>query len=252
MRYRFVGPEAVTLHQAGFSLCVRPGEVVELRSPPDLPEWIALPTRPPSRVGEPRQWWGEGWKTYAPWALFYFGRRFVPWPVFVRPVEILPTSDAPRGRYGETILEIFAETPNAPGIVVVEQDIAAGPEAVSAMDQAIAGDPDSLWALPYRLYPTSTSRTGAIWAHRGGLPQSWEVVSATERCPSELMAFGLGCTYLPRVLLDYMHQHLDAWDYPLLDTTLSRVAHELGVSMRSVDHHEAVHMHWGGERDAGQ
>lgn len=251
MRYQYLGSHPVMLHHDGRVFDVSPGDVIFLTSKPELPDWIELP--PPvsgSLVGEPRNWGGGKLLTRLPWAQFTLGNPKVQWPDFVRVVPIIPQPDAPYGRYGASLIRTFREVPDAPGLVILEQDIAGDPLVVQEMEQAVVSNPDAIWAVPYRLYATSTGRHSPIWAHRGGLPSAWNGMESDYPCPEEPRAVGLGCTYLPKILIEHMAsiEYTPDLDYPVLDTTLSHMATTLGIPMYTTKR-EAVHMHWGNRSD---
>lgn len=171
----------------------------------------------------------------------------VPLPSGIRRVILTPDADAPHGRYGQAILDAWIATPaDATGLVVVEQDIALDPAIVAELTQAVARHPCTIWAVPYRLWPTSTGRPTAIWAHRAddGSP-SGVTVEATAPCPRRCTAVGLGCTYLPGPFLNRVADALAGWTYPMVDTYLSAWAHAHGWPMRTT-RREAIHLHWGG------
>lgn len=177
----------------------------------------------------------------------------VPCPSGVRRVVLTPTPDAPRGRYGAALQDAWADTPaEAVGLVVWEADVAIDPLIVRDLAQAVARQPRTVWAVPYRLWPSSTGRPTAIWAHRvddgAGHPVA---VDATVPCPRRCAAVGLGCTYLPGPLLNRLARDgvLAAGTYPLLDSTVSAYAHQRQWPMRTT-RREAIHLHWGGIVDA--
>lgn len=180
-----------------------------------------------------------------PWVhLVWHTAAVVPLPL--PRVVITPTPSAPQGRYGAALRAAWIATPaDAVGLVVVEQDLAIDPAIIVELRAAVTRQPRTIWAVPYRLWPTSTGRSIAIWAHRAddGSPGG-TTVSADQPCPRRCAAVGLGCTYLPGPLLNRLADRLETWTYPMLDTDLSAWARGHHWPMRTT-RREALHLHWG-------
>lgn len=247
MRVRYHGAEPVLVTVEGGTVAVQPGQSAWLPRCPDGPDWAPLPwPKPPPVV--PRRW-HDGPALAAPWVqVVWHTAQPVPWPRWVRRVVLAPEPGHPHGRYGETLWRLVTtDYADAPGLVVVEQDLAGDWRHVTALDAFIRRRPGWVGAVPYRLWTTSTGRGEPIWAHRVAGPDgSWQPVAAIQRCPRRLAAFGLGLTYLPRALLEAIPEWDGPWAYPLTDTTLSHLAQAAGVPARAVGP-EAVHLHWGRE-----
>lgn len=146
--------------------------------------------------------------------------------------------------YGECVRTAWLESRSLNGIVCLEHDIAVSRECWRELADMLIRYPQDVAAVPYLLYPRSTGREAAAWAHRSSVTDGqYLFVPATAPPPSHPSAFGLGCTYLPARLLDAMPADLGQWDYPVLDTRLSDLARELSIPCRCTPT-PAIHLHY--------
>lgn len=146
--------------------------------------------------------------------------------------------------YGDCVRSAWLESRSLAGIVCLEHDVAVSRESWLELGAAIKAWPLEVIAVPYLLYPRSTGRGTAAWAHRvSAFDGRYEFLPSTKACPSAPAAFGLGCTFLPGRLLEAMPEDLGQWDYPTLDTKLSDLARELGVAVRCTSL-PAIHLHY--------
>lgn len=151
-------------------------------------------------------------------------------------VQVLVAGDA----YGAAIASCADLDP---GVIVVEQDVAVDPAVMEDLELHISAERNTLWGVPYRLWPRSTGLDRAVWAHRVRTETGLAFVDAEWPCPQEPAAVGLGCTYLPGPFLREVCAELRSWTYPSVDTSLSAWAREHGWPMRTTTR-EAVHVHW--------
>ena len=169
-------------------------------------------------------------------------------PVPYRPSANVCVLWLPRGdeSYGETMRRIgtVACKKGAPGIVCLEYDVAVSQELFDEIEYRVKSAEGDVIAAPYLLYPASTRLDHPVWAHRArnkeGKPR---FVSSIDPCPQHPMYFGLGCTYLPKALLAAMPDDLRQWDYPRLDSLLSELAQEKGISCQATIE-RAIHLHY--------
>lgn len=146
--------------------------------------------------------------------------------------------------YGEALRAARLESKSAAGLVCLEHDLAVAREDWDALFASVLYKPLRVLAIPYILYPASTGRQDRVWAHRvAAADGKLAFAPASITCPTEIAAFGLGCTYLPGRLLDAMPDDLRQWDYPRLDSLLSDLARDLRLEMTALGR-PAVHLHF--------
>lgn len=146
--------------------------------------------------------------------------------------------------YGECVRTAWLESRSFGGIVCLEHDVAVSRESWSELADTIDAHRLDVAAVPYLLYPRSTGRDAAVWAHRyRDADGTLTFVTDEGACPYLPAAFGLGCTYLPGRLLGAMPDDLGQWDYPVLDTRLSNLASELSIPVRCTST-PAIHLHY--------
>lgn len=146
--------------------------------------------------------------------------------------------------YGDCVRVAWLESRSLGGIVCLEHDVAVSQECWRELADMIKLRPLDVAAVPYLLYPRSTGRVGAVWAHRASIAEGrYHFISSSSLCPPCPAAFGLGCTYLPGRLLDEMPADLNQWDYPVLDTRLSDLARELSIPCHCTLT-AAIHLHY--------
>lgn len=158
-------------------------------------------------------------------------------------VVCMPAGDV---SYGATVrrLGTLAAEKGAPGIVVLEYDVAVSLELWDEIAYRCANHAQDVIAAPYLLYPASTRLDHAVWAHRASGPEGKpRFVSSIDPCPQHPLYFSLGCTYLPRALLEAMPDDLRQWDYPRLDSLLSELAREKEISCQTTIE-RAIHLHY--------
>lgn len=118
---------------------------------------------------------------------------------------------------------------DAPGLWVIEHDVAVDPGDAEVMLAAIADHPGEVVAAPYVCWPISTNLDAPF-----ALP---DVHAGRPR-------FGLGCTYLPERLIEAAGDTLADWTYPTLDAELSALAHATGVPVVTVRGTHVKHLHY--------
>lgn len=117
----------------------------------------------------------------------------------------------------------------APGLWVIEHDVAVDPGDADVMLRWIRHYPTEVVAAPYVCWPVSTNLLDPFT-----LP---DVHAGRPR-------FGLGCTYLPARLLEAAGDDLAGWTYPTVDAELSALAHEIGVPVVTVRGAHVKHLHY--------
>lgn len=146
------------------------------------------------------------------------------WPAKMPPVD--GPSGYPRNYVVDQLPRVEMEFDYVPvfrqltgDTVIVEWDIAFGPEEITAFEKHVAGEPGRVQVAPYRLYPRSTMWPGPVWAHRynhGGV-QPW-ISEGDPFCDW----FGFGFIYFP---LPVVHHYLATDPFNEGDTDFSRWHH---------------------------
>lgn len=170
--------------------------------------------------------------------------RRVPLPLQHWPVCTLPTTDPDHTVYGKLMLDLWHLYASEYGLLWCEADVAPPLEALQELESLVAEDSTRVVAVPFRLYPASTKQDRVVWPHyfRDGNGEL-KIVQLPNPPPREPLSFGLGCTYLPRRLLELASPKLPDWDWPILDWRLSMLALDEGVSIITTLT-EAVHLHY--------
>lgn len=123
----------------------------------------------------------------------------------------------------------------------MDNDVAADPDDLAAMTEAIEADPGSVQTALVKLWPASTGRDSWIWSHRGGSLGSPQVL-ADEAAPVAYFATGL--TWLPGRLLDLAAPQLPSWPFHAFDVGLSEVALAHGIHVYAVHSCRPKHLHF--------
>lgn len=118
---------------------------------------------------------------------------------------------------------------DAPGLWVIEHDVAVDPGDAAAMLAQIAATPTQVVAAPYLCWPVSTRLTEPFT-----LPDTHHGRAR----------FGLGCTFLPAQLLNTAGRRLEAWTYPTVDAELSTLAHLTGITVHPLRGAHVKHLHY--------
>lgn len=172
------------------------------------------------------------------------GRQRVPLPIECYRIQIWPNNHRNHSSYGDIMRLQWAHFPDAKGMVWLEGDVAIAPEHIQELTDDIECYPDFVITVPYLLYPKTTQRDEPIWSVQSRAPLGGSVpIPSRIPPPREPGYFSLGCTYLPRKLLDACQWHRGNWDYPCLDTRLSETAHDRGIICMATDT-PALHLHY--------
>lgn len=134
-------------------------------------------------------------------------------------------------RYGDDLANAWRwrDDDAAPGLWVVEHDMAVDPGDRRRMLAQIEATPDQVIAAPYLCWPASTN-----------LPEPFTLPDVFDGWPR----FGLGCTYLPARLLNAVETELADWVYPEVDWRLSQAAHQLHVPVHTLRGAHVKHLHY--------
>lgn len=136
----------------------------------------------------------------------------------------MPPEEDPRSYVTDRLPRVLMDHDYAPVLagftgdtVVVEWDIAFGPDDMQAFENHVARAPGRIHVAPYRLYPKSTSLPGPVWAHRhyhGPTSIPW-IEEGDPFCDW----FGFGFIYFP---LTIVHRYLQTNPVNEGDSSFSR------------------------------
>jgi hypothetical protein len=156
------------------------------------------------------------------------------------PIHFGPETGYPLGRKGAALAGAWKQlgAGGADGMLVLDADVAVDPAMVITMMGAIAGDPESVWTAPVRIWPVSTMRERWVWGH-------WEK-EASQEIDQAANWFSFNFTYLPKALIEFVLRgnRLQTWTYPRVDASMARAARDTGIRGRVVEDCFPVHLHW--------
>ena len=125
------------------------------------------------------------------------------------------------------------------GMLCLDGDVAIDPIDHDAMFDAIDVEPTAVHIAPVKLWPVSTHLDGWVWGH--GVNSRFSA-----KDPSRPDCFTFCYTYLPRRLIEScIKAGLEEWMYPGVDKHVSRVAREIGISIRVVRSCQPKHLNYG-------
>lgn len=172
------------------------------------------------------------------------GRPRVQLPLECYRTHVYPNEHPNHVSYGHILMKMWREVMNEYGMLWLEGDVAIAPEHLQELSDEQKCYPDLVITVPYLLYPKSTGRQRPMWSSQGRSPLGASVpYDDTAIPPPEPGFFSLGCTYLPKALLEHVKLDRGNWDYPCLDTRLSDLAYDHGIRCRSTDT-PALHLNY--------
>lgn len=161
-----------------------------------------------------------------------------------------PQPGFPSGRKAVLMCDLWASLAAAqlPGILWVDPDVAADPDDLAAMTEAVRAHPGWVHTGMVKLWPISTGHRDWIWSHRGGT-MGQPTVTQDETVP--VLYIAMGFLWTPRVLLDAAFPRYRGWDYPQIDVGLSELAHDLAIPLATVPACRPKHLHFQPEQHWG-
>lgn len=134
------------------------------------------------------------------------------------------------------------------GVLWVDPDVAADPDDLAAMAQAVRAHPTWIHTAVLKLWPISTGRDDWIWSHRGGT-LGFPAATQDETVPVSYIAMGF--VWTPAQLLDAAFPRYQDWEYHQIDVGLSELAQVLGIPMAIVPGCRPKHLHFQPEQHWG-
>lgn len=172
------------------------------------------------------------------------GRQRVPIPLEMHRTQVWPNNHVNHVSYGNVLMSMWRQVFNDVGMLWLEGDIAITPEHLEELADTQACYPDRIISVPYLLYRKSTQRKIPMWSNQGRSPLGSPVPYDSDSIPpAEPGFFSLGCTYLPKMLLDLVALQQGNWYYPCLDTRLSELAYDNGIICIATET-PCLHLHY--------
>ena len=155
----------------------------------------------------------------------------------------MPVEDWPTGRKGKATAEAWLRLRSEvrAGLLVIDNDVAADPDDLAAMRQAVEQLPQDVHTGLVKGWPASTGRPDWIWSHRGGTLGS-PVPGQDETVP---IAYISTCfVWLPARLLDLAAPELPYLRWEQVDVFLSEVALAHDIPCHAVYQCRPKHLHF--------
>lgn len=135
------------------------------------------------------------------------------------------------------------------GFWVVEQDIALSYQLLQELEVLPnALERNMIIAANYHLHPATTGRKEPVIAHRKLNPASGFLEFILPMARGEIQkidAFGLGCTYIPRLFVSWFYNAIWEFDYPSLDSKMSALARSINYPMIAYEpYNPLIHLHY--------
>jgi hypothetical protein len=134
----------------------------------------------------------------------------------------------------------------AHGVLWMDPDIAADPDDLAAMQQAVSGSTGAMLTGLVKLWPQSTSRHDWIWSHRGG---TIGFPAATQDETAPVSYISLGFLWTPSRLLDLAFPAGRNWRWEQVDVGLSELALSHGIPAATVPECRPKHLHYRKEHE---
>lgn len=163
-------------------------------------------------------------------------------------MDVWPEPDYPHGRKAFHMGELWRKLPELaiPGVLWLDPDVAADPDDLAAMTQAIIGSPEDMHTGLVKLWPESTGRDTWIWSHRGG---TLGAPVATQEVTPIVSYVSTGFLWTPARLLDIVFPGMMPAQWDQVDVGLSEAALMAGIPARTVPGCQPKHLHFTKEHD---
>lgn len=161
-------------------------------------------------------------------------------------LHVTPEPNYPAGRKALHMSELWerVRTYPTPGILWIDPDIAADPDDLAAMAEAVEASPEDMHTGLVKLWPASTGWDHWIWSHRGGtLGQP----AATQEVHPMVAYIATGFLWTPSRLLDLVFPRIKHGLFHEVDVALSEAALQAGIPARTVLGCQPKHLHFSRE-----
>lgn len=158
-------------------------------------------------------------------------------------IPLAPEPDWPHGRKGKATADAWSlyGSKVRTGLLVMDNDVAADPDDLAAMTEAVQQLPADVHTAMVKNWPASTSRPDWIWSHRAGRLGAPE---PTQDDSAAVVYFATGMTWLPGRLLDLAADQLPTWPFHAFDVGLSEVALAHDIPAHAVPACRPKHLHF--------
>lgn len=149
----------------------------------------------------------------------------------------------PNGRRGLLMAQLWDQlaASKPAGILWVDPDIAADPDDLAAMREAVEASPGAMHTGCWKLWPASTSRPDWIWSHRTGT-LGQPVATQDESAPVAYISNGF--LWTPAALIDLARPQLPQWRWADIDVGLSELSWLHGIDRTAVHDCRPKHLHF--------
>jgi hypothetical protein len=159
----------------------------------------------------------------------------------IKELHVQPEPAQPFGRKGLALASAWKQLaePAMAGLLLLDGDVVIDPHDYLMMLTAIHTEPDAVHIGPAKLWPVSlNSLPGWAWGHCKNGQFGQEMTEDPD-------FFAFNFTYLPRRVIELaIGKGLKGWQFPNVDTNMSRVAREARIPMRVVKDCHPKHMHY--------
>ncbi len=172
------------------------------------------------------------------------GRERVPLPIKCYRTNIWPNGHKNHVSYCQVLMSMWKRLEDHTGMLWVEGDIAIDPKHLREIELMYDCYPDAVVAVPYLIYPHPSEGQLPIWSNYGRSPLGnvvqYNILALPPKKPDY---FSLGCTFLPRILLELVPTCANKWDFPYLSARLSELAYDHDIPCHATEK-PAIHLHY--------
>lgn len=163
-------------------------------------------------------------------------------------MDVWPSDKYPHGNKAFHMSEIWNGIKGFghPGVLWLDPDVAADPDDIAAMEQAITARPADMHTGLVKLWPESTGQPHWIWSHRGG---TLGFPEATQQIADVVQYVATGYLWTPARLLDLVFPTIRDAQWEAVDVALSEYAIRAGIPARTVRGCQPKHLHYTKEHD---
>ena len=163
-------------------------------------------------------------------------------------MDVWPSKEYPHGDKARQMSEIWNGIKGFghPGVLWLDPDVAADPDDLQAMENAVTARPQDMHTGLVKLWPESTQLPHWIWSHRGG---TLGFLAATQEVTDVASYVATGFLWTPARLLDLVFPVGQAMQWEQVDVALSEAALTALIPARVVRACQPKHLHFTREHD---
>lgn len=158
-------------------------------------------------------------------------------------LRVIPEPGFPDGRRSQLTADLWAShgAGHWAGMLWLDCDVAADPDDLAAMAEAVKADPEQVYTGMIKLWPRSTGAAAWFWSHRAGPPSA---PICTQAEVEDATNFALGFLWTPARLMNLALPWLRSWRYREIDCGLSELAWRHDIRARAVLDCRPKHLHY--------